>query len=197
MRRTTGLTYAEYVHQGFGQLTFATAADVPGRLGRRAARPRPRPRRPAPGCGSRSALLCVLTLVVVASALHRMDLYQDAYGFTRLRLLVDLVRGLARPAWWSLVMVAGIAAAGRLAAPGRAALRCGAAARAGPQQPGRRGSPATTSSATRRPARSTGPTCGASATTPSRTLVDAAAAEAAPARCRLAEDDADDDAWSA
>ena len=33
-------------------------------------------------------LLCALTLVVVASALHRMHLYQQAYGFTVLRLLV-------------------------------------------------------------------------------------------------------------
>jgi hypothetical protein len=30
--------------------------------------------------------LCVLTLVVLASALKRLDLYMDAYGFTRLRL---------------------------------------------------------------------------------------------------------------
>ena len=46
-------------------------------------------------------LLALLTLVVVASALHRMDLYQDAYGFTRLRLLVDLFEG-----WLGLVVVA-------------------------------------------------------------------------------------------
>ena len=62
---TTGLTYAEYVHQGFGQLTVVTlltllvvvAATVRGR----------RARRRGNGLAARrcSALLCVLTLVVV------------------------------------------------------------------------------------------------------------------------------------
>ncbi len=104
VQRTTGLTYAEYVHQGFGQLTVATlltflvvwaaahwAGDTPadrvwllGSLG----------------------LLCGLTLVVVGSALHRMHLYQEAYGFTRLRLFVDTFEG-----WLGLVVVA-VAVAG-------------------------------------------------------------------------------------
>jgi hypothetical protein len=47
----------------------------------------------------------VLTLVVVGSALHRMDLYQQAYGFTRLRLLVDAFEG-----WLGLLVVAVIVA---------------------------------------------------------------------------------------
>jgi Domain of unknown function (DUF4153) len=34
------------------------------------------------------AVLCVLTLVVLASALKRLGLYEHAYGFTRLRFLV-------------------------------------------------------------------------------------------------------------
>jgi hypothetical protein len=38
-------------------------------------------------------LLCVLTLVVVGSALHRMNLYQETYGFTTLRLTVDVFEG--------------------------------------------------------------------------------------------------------
>ena len=54
VQRTTGLTYAEYVHQGFGQLTVATllmflvvwAAVAPGR---------PRARATSSGCASRSA----------------------------------------------------------------------------------------------------------------------------------------------
>jgi two-component system, OmpR family, sensor histidine kinase BaeS len=45
--------------------------------------------------------LCAMTLVVVGSALHRMDLYQRAYGFTRLRLLVDAFEG-----WLGLVVLA-------------------------------------------------------------------------------------------
>ena len=35
-------------------------------------------------------LLCLFTLVILASALTRMNLYQETYGFTRLRLLVDV-----------------------------------------------------------------------------------------------------------
>jgi hypothetical protein len=42
-----------------------------------------------------------MTLVVVASALHRMHLYQEAYGFTRLRLVVD-----AFDLWLALVFLA-------------------------------------------------------------------------------------------
>ncbi len=88
---TTGLTYADYVHQGFGQLTVATiltlfvvwvtasrAGDTPtDRLWMRAS----------------LGLLCLLTLVVVASALQRMHVYQQAYGFTTLRLTVDVFEG--------------------------------------------------------------------------------------------------------
>ncbi|WP_460627232.1 DUF4153 domain-containing protein [Intrasporangium mesophilum] len=112
IQRTTGLTYAEYVHQGFGQLTVATiltlltvAVTV----------------RKAPRATARERLvlrvavgdLCALTLVVVASALHRMDLYQQAYGFTVLRVLVDgvelwlgllvvlvMVAGIRLDGWW-------------------------------------------------------------------------------------------------
>lgn len=88
VRRTTGLTYAEYVHQGFGQLTVATVLTLVT-IAIAA--------RKAPKGTSRERLvlrlvlgaLCLLTLVVVASALHRMDLYQQAYGFTVLRVLVD------------------------------------------------------------------------------------------------------------
>lgn len=88
LMRTTGLTYAEYVHQGFGQLTVATffTLVVVGVAMRK-----------APTATSSDRLmtrvtlgvLCVLTLLIVASALYRMSLYQDAYGFTLLRLLVD------------------------------------------------------------------------------------------------------------
>ena len=44
--------------------------------------------------------------MVVGSALYRMHLYQEAYGFTRLRLLVDVFEG-----WLGLVVVA-VAVAG-------------------------------------------------------------------------------------
>ncbi|MGO4341154.1 DUF4153 domain-containing protein [Pedococcus sp. 2YAF34] len=87
LQRTTGLTYADYVHQGFGQLTVATilTLTVVAWAARKA----------APGRRRDVALgaLCVMTLVVVASALHRMSLYEEAYGFTRLRLLVSVFEG--------------------------------------------------------------------------------------------------------
>lgn len=100
LRRTTGLTYAEYVHEGFAQLTVATVLTllVIWAAGRKASRETATDRlwlRLALG------LLCVETLVVVASALRRMHLYQEAYGFTRLRLLVDVFEG-----WLGLLVLA-------------------------------------------------------------------------------------------
>jgi two-component system sensor histidine kinase BaeS len=103
LRRTTGLTYAEYVHQGFGQLTVATALTL--LVVWAAARKAPRATR-TDRAWLRTALglLCLQTLVVVASALHRMHVYQEAYGFTRLRLLVDVFEG-----WLGLLVLAVIA----------------------------------------------------------------------------------------
>ena len=100
LERTTGLTYAEYVHQGFGQLTVATALTL--LVVWAATRKAPR-ETPADRAWIRVSLglLCALTLVVVASALYRMHVYQDAYGFTRLRLLVDVFE-----AWLGLLVLA-------------------------------------------------------------------------------------------
>ncbi|HEU0042608.1 MAG TPA: DUF4173 domain-containing protein, partial [Jiangellaceae bacterium] len=122
LERTTGLTYAEYVHQGFGQLTVATALTllVVWAAARKA------PRTAAADLAwlrGSLGLLCVLTLVVVASALYRMHVYQEAYGFTRLRLLVDVFEG------WLGLLVLGVMAAGltlRAAWLPRAALLSGA-----------------------------------------------------------------------
>lgn len=84
--RTTGLTYAQYARQGFGQLVAVTALTlvVVAVAARRA--PLDDPRGPLVarlGLG----VLCVGTLGIVASALARMSLYVGAYGLTRLRLL--------------------------------------------------------------------------------------------------------------
>jgi two-component sensor histidine kinase len=122
LERTTGLTYAEYVHQGFGQLTTATALTL--LVVWAAARKAPRVTA-ADVAWLRGALglLCALTLVVVASALYRMHVYQEAYGFTRLRLLVDVFEG------WLGLLVVGVMAAGltlRAAWLPRAALLSGA-----------------------------------------------------------------------
>lgn len=85
---TAGLTYAQYARGGFFQLVavaFLTLAVIAGAVrfgdtdeGRQ-----------------RSWMklllggLCALTLVILASAMKRMNLYEEVYGFTRLRLLVD------------------------------------------------------------------------------------------------------------
>ncbi|WP_327326491.1 DUF4173 domain-containing protein [Streptomyces sp. NBC_01210] len=97
--RETGLTYAEYARQGFWQLLWATLLTL---LVIALAL------RWAPRAGARDralvhvvlGALCVLTLVVVASALRRMDLYVAAYGLTRLRVSVA-----AMELWLGLVIV--------------------------------------------------------------------------------------------
>lgn len=105
LERTTGVTYADYVHQGFGQLTVATALTllVVWAAARRAGDA------PHDRLWLRLSLgvLCLLTLVVVASALYRMHVYQEAYGFTTLRLVVDVFEG-----WLGLVVVTVMVAGG-------------------------------------------------------------------------------------
>ncbi len=102
---STGLTYSEYARQGFWQLLWATLLTlVVIALALRWA--------PRAGAGDRRLVrvvlgaLCLLTLVVVASALRRMDLYVEAYGLTRLRVSVA-----AMELWLGLV-IALIMAAG-------------------------------------------------------------------------------------
>jgi len=73
---TAGLTYAEYARSGFAQL-LAVAALTFAVLGAA--------RRWAPGERLLPAALCVLTLIVCVSALRRLGLYEESYGFTRLR----------------------------------------------------------------------------------------------------------------
>ncbi|MGN6131532.1 MAG: DUF4153 domain-containing protein [Nocardioidaceae bacterium] len=105
LRRTTGLTYADYVHQGFAQLTVATVLT----LGVVAAAARKAPRASVRDRLLLRAVLgalCALTLVVVASALYRLHVYEQAYGFTRLRLLVAFFEG------WLGVVVLLVAGAG-------------------------------------------------------------------------------------
>ena len=81
----TGLSYAQYARQGFWQLLAATLLTlvVIALALRWAPRGAVRDRTLV-----RAVLgtLCVLTLVVVASALRRMEWYVDAYGLTRLRV---------------------------------------------------------------------------------------------------------------
>ncbi len=98
--RTTGLTYAEYAREGFAQLMVAAALTLAViALARKDSRV----------LQALLGLLCALTLVILASALKRLGLYEEAYGFTRLRLLAH-----GAILWLGALFVL-IAAAGALA----------------------------------------------------------------------------------
>ena len=109
--RTAGLSYADYAHQGYGQLIAAamlTLAVIAG-----ASRwARLEGRRDERLLRALLVALCALCLVVLASALKRLGLYEQAYGYTRLRLLAD-----ANILWLGAVLALVVAAllAGRAA----------------------------------------------------------------------------------
>lgn len=95
----THLSYSAYARQGFWQLLWATLLTllVIALALRWAPRGQSRDRTLV-----RTVLgaLCLLTLVVVASALRRMGLYVDAYGLTRLRISVA-----AMELWLGVVLI--------------------------------------------------------------------------------------------
>ena len=96
MLRTTGLTYAEYARQGFGQLVVVTLlTTVVLALIRWFASEQTAADRSI----KRGVVLTMtaLSLLVVGSALHRLWLYQDAYGFTTARITAAPRGGLAGP----------------------------------------------------------------------------------------------------
>ncbi|MEU6722222.1 DUF4153 domain-containing protein [Nonomuraea wenchangensis] len=104
--RTAGLTYAEYARQGFFQLVVVSVF-VLGIVAAAAGLLRTG-RRERWVLAGLLGVLCALTMVVLASALHRMSLYTDAYGLSRLRLSVQAT------VWWlgavfALVLLAGAA----------------------------------------------------------------------------------------
>ena len=104
--RTAGLTYAEYARSGFWQLLVVTVLTfaVVGALWKLAA---VRNRRDSLLLRVLLGTLLCLTLVVLVSALHRLSLYEDAFGLTRLRLLAEAI------AWWlgGLLLLAGVSGA--------------------------------------------------------------------------------------
>lgn len=109
--KTAGLTYAEYARAGFWQLLVVTGLTVVvvGVAAQIAPRATVSDRvllRTLLG------LLSALTLVIVASALSRMAAYEQAYGFTRQRLLVT-VGELWLGVLFLLTLVAGIKLRGR------------------------------------------------------------------------------------
>ncbi len=108
VQRTAGLTYAEHARSGFGQLVVVTllTLGVVGSATRWAPRETVAQRRLL-----RLLLgaLCVLALSVVASALHRLHLYEEAFGFTQLRLFMNVFEG-----WLGLLIVLVLLAGVRL-----------------------------------------------------------------------------------
>lgn len=109
--QTEGLTYAEYARQGFWQLLWVSALTllVLSAVVRVAGRTT---------AGERRLLrvligtLCATSVVVVFSAIHRMWLYQQAYGFSTQRLVVITIE-----VWLAVVFIlvacAGVTMRGR------------------------------------------------------------------------------------
>ncbi len=99
VRAPGSLTYAKYLHAGFGQLLCASALSVClVVLGHGLLRPRRAPRAsaadPIPGgrlLVSAECALLGLTAITLASCAQRLAIYEDAYGATRLRLGVAFV----------------------------------------------------------------------------------------------------------
>ena len=85
---TAGLPYSVDAHKGFWQLVAAAALTLTV-VGGAVVFARPVGRRQRVLRDALLAMLCLFTLVVLASALRRLDVYEDAYGLSRLRLAVD------------------------------------------------------------------------------------------------------------
>ena len=107
---TPDLTYADHARSGFWQLLAVTVLTlgVIAVVARLARLDSPTDRRWLRGL---LGALSVLTLVIVASAIARMWLYQQAYGFTVLRVLVS-----ACELWLGVVYLLVLAAGVRLRA---------------------------------------------------------------------------------
>ncbi|MEQ4723841.1 DUF4153 domain-containing protein [Nonomuraea sp. B19D2] len=109
--KTSGLTYAEYARQGFFQLVVVSVfvlgivAVARGLLKLE--------RRERLLLAALLGMLCGLTMVVLASAMHRMNLYTDAYGLSRLRLSVQAT------VWWLVALFALVLVAGAVRLLGR------------------------------------------------------------------------------
>ncbi|MFC4586365.1 DUF4153 domain-containing protein [Sphaerisporangium corydalis] len=110
---TAGLTYAEYARSGFFELVtvsvfvLGVVAVASGVIA-----PKGRQRLLLAGL---LGLLCAFTVVILASALHRLGLYTDAYGLSRMRATVGAA------IWWLGAVFALVLAAGGLRLAGRGA----------------------------------------------------------------------------
>ncbi|GII57319.1 hypothetical protein Pth03_57080 [Planotetraspora thailandica] len=90
---TAGLTYAEYARSGFFELVTVSVF-VLGIVGAMVGLFGPKGRKDQRLLAVLLGLLCAFTLVILASALHRLGLYTGAYGWTRLRASVGAT------IWW-------------------------------------------------------------------------------------------------
>ncbi len=79
-----GFTYAEYARRGFGELVWVAIITLSLILTLHTISRRETPARQR-GFMILNSLLIVLVLVILASAYQRLILYEQAYGFTRLR----------------------------------------------------------------------------------------------------------------
>ncbi|HEY5853420.1 MAG TPA: DUF4173 domain-containing protein [Aldersonia sp.] len=103
---TEGLTYAEYARQGFWQLLVVSAlALVVLAFAVRTACYESVTDRVV--VRTLLGLLCAMSVVVVVSAVHRMWVYEQAYGFTAMRLFVMTVE-LWLGSIFALVSIAGV-----------------------------------------------------------------------------------------
>jgi hypothetical protein len=95
--RTSGLTYAEYARSGFAQLVVVALLTLVVIAGTARYAPA-RSRREALARQGLLAALCLFTVVILVSAHHRLALYEEAFGFTRLRF------GARAAIWWLAVV---------------------------------------------------------------------------------------------
>jgi ABC-type glycerol-3-phosphate transport system permease component len=96
---TPGLTYAEYVREGFGHLALACALVLPSLLAADWLL-QLRSRRDAVVFRVLGGLLLLLLVVIIASALQRVRIYQAAYGLSEARFY-----GAAFVGWLTLLTV--------------------------------------------------------------------------------------------
>lgn len=99
VQRTSGVTYAAYAREGFAQLLTVAVLTL-GVLAVASRYALPRNERDARLRRGLLATLCVLTLVVLASAFQRLALYETAFGFTR-----DRVTAHATILWLGVLFV--------------------------------------------------------------------------------------------
>ena len=105
--RTAGLTYAEYARTGFFQLLAVATITLISLIGLRAVTDLSHQAH-ARRFTVMSEAAIALTMVIVAVALRRLGLYQDAYGLTMLRLYSSVFA-----VWIGVVLVlAGLGLAG-------------------------------------------------------------------------------------